>query len=77
MPGEIAAAPLAIAVARVVQAALPDFGLVGWPKTSGSRGFHIYARIQPRWPFKFVRLAAQTVMGSAKHSGWPRASSSS
>src|SRR5207245_6365670 len=35
-----------------------DFGLVGWPKTSGSRGFHIYARIPPRWTFPEVRRAA-------------------
>jgi hypothetical protein len=40
---------------------LEDYGLVGWPKTSGSRGFHIYARIAPRWEFAQVRLAAQTV----------------
>src|SRR5437588_6799104 len=32
-------------VALVTREALSDFGLVGWPKTSGSRGFHIYARI--------------------------------
>ncbi len=48
-------------VALVARDVLEDHGLTGWPKTSGSRGFHIYARIQPRWPFKFVRLAAQTV----------------
>jgi bifunctional non-homologous end joining protein LigD len=45
-------------VARVVQAALPDFGLVGWPKTSGSRGIHIYVRIERRWTFDEVRRAA-------------------
>lgn len=50
-----------VAVALVAREVLEDHGLTGWPKTSGSRGFHIYARIQPRWPFKFVRLAAQTV----------------
>jgi hypothetical protein len=33
----------------------------GWAKTSGSRGFHIYARIHPRWSFRDVRLAAETV----------------
>jgi len=48
-------------VALVAREVLEDHGLTGWPKTSGSRGFHIYARIQPRWPFKFVRLAAQTL----------------
>jgi DNA ligase D-like protein (predicted polymerase) len=45
-------------VARVVQAALSDVGLVGWPKTSGSRGMHIVVRIAPRWEFGDVRRAA-------------------
>jgi len=45
-------------VARVVEAALADFGLVGWPKTSGSRGMHVYVRIEPAWTFDEVRRAA-------------------
>jgi bifunctional non-homologous end joining protein LigD len=45
-------------VATVVQATLGDFGLVGWPKTSGSRGMHVYVRIEPRWTFPQVRRAA-------------------
>jgi DNA ligase D-like protein (predicted polymerase) len=45
-------------VALVVRDVLDEFGLVGWPKTSGSRGFHIFCRIEPRWPFADVRLAA-------------------
>jgi len=45
-------------VARVVQAALADVGLVGWPKTSGSRGIHVYVRIERRWTFTDVRRAA-------------------
>ena len=45
-------------VAMVVKQALSDFGLVGWPKTSGSRGIHIYTRIEPRWSFPEVRRAA-------------------
>jgi DNA ligase D-like protein (predicted polymerase) len=48
-------------VALVARDVLEEHGLTAWPKTSGSRGFHIYARIERRWPFKFVRLAAQTV----------------
>ncbi|MGO9350066.1 MAG: DNA polymerase domain-containing protein [Mycobacterium sp.] len=48
-------------VALVAREVLEDYGLVAWPKTSGSRGFHIYARIAPRWRFAQVRLAAQTV----------------
>jgi DNA ligase D-like protein (predicted polymerase) len=50
-----------IHVALVARDVLEDHGLTAWPKTSGSRGFHIYARIERRWPFKFVRLAAQAV----------------
>jgi DNA ligase D-like protein (predicted polymerase) len=45
-------------VARVVDAALRDFGLVGWPKTSGSRGMHVSVRIERRWSFDAVRRAA-------------------
>jgi DNA ligase D-like protein (predicted polymerase) len=48
-------------VALVAREVLEDYGLIPWPKTSGSRGFHIYARIAPRWEFRRVRLAAQTV----------------
>ncbi|SON59336.1 Multifunctional non-homologous end joining protein LigD [Mycobacterium simulans] len=50
-----------IEVALVAREVLEDYGLVAWPKTSGSRGFHVYARIAPRWSFRQVRLAAQTV----------------
>ena len=45
-------------VAAVVQAALEDVGLAGWPKTSGSRGMHVYVRIERRWTFGEVRRAA-------------------
>ncbi len=45
-------------VAGIVQATLADFGLVGWPKTSGSRGIHVYVRIERRWVFTEVRRAA-------------------
>jgi bifunctional non-homologous end joining protein LigD len=48
-------------VAMVARDVLADFGLTGWPKTSGSRGMHIYARIVPRWPFGDVRRAAVAV----------------
>jgi DNA ligase D-like protein (predicted polymerase) len=48
-------------VALVAREVLEDYGLVGWPKTSGSRGFHVYARIARHWRFPQVRLAAQTV----------------
>ena len=45
-------------VAAVVRATLGDFGLTGWPKTSGSRGIHVYVRIERRWGFDEVRRAA-------------------
>jgi DNA ligase D-like protein (predicted polymerase) len=45
-------------VALVTKDVLEDFGLVGWPKTSGSRGFHVFCRIQRRWTFPEVRRAA-------------------
>ena len=45
-------------VAVVAGEVLTDHGLTGWPKTSGSRGIHVYARIEPRWTFGEVRRAA-------------------
>ena len=45
-------------VAAAVRATLADFGLVGWPKTSGSRGIHVYVRIERKWVFGQVRRAA-------------------
>jgi bifunctional non-homologous end joining protein LigD len=45
-------------VALLTRDVLTDFGLAGWPKTSGSRGFHIYCRIDRRWSFSEVRRAA-------------------
>jgi len=45
-------------VALEVQAFLQEVGLPSWPKTSGSRGMHIYVRIEPRWMFTEVRRAA-------------------
>jgi len=47
-----------VEVARVAREVLDEVGLVGWPKTSGSRGAHVWARIAPRWPFTEVRRAA-------------------
>ncbi|HYP99897.1 MAG TPA: non-homologous end-joining DNA ligase [Polyangiaceae bacterium] len=45
-------------VALEVKALLDEHGLVGFPKTSGSRGMHINARIEPRWTFSELRNAA-------------------
>ncbi len=45
-------------VARVVRDVLADLGLVGWPKTSGSRGVHVNVRLHRRWSFTQVRRSA-------------------
>ena len=45
-------------VAMACSDALADVGLVGWPKTSGSRGIHINVRIERRWTYPEVRRAA-------------------
>jgi bifunctional non-homologous end joining protein LigD len=45
-------------VAKVAREVLVEMDLVGWPKTSGSRGVHIWVRIHPKWPFDEVRRAA-------------------
>lgn len=45
-------------VALEVKAFLEEVGLIGWPKTSGSRGLHVNVRIYPRWTFTEVRRAA-------------------
>jgi bifunctional non-homologous end joining protein LigD len=47
-----------VEVARAVKDVLEEVGLVGWPKTTGSRGAHVWVRIEPRWPFTTVRRAA-------------------
>jgi bifunctional non-homologous end joining protein LigD len=48
-------------VAVIAKSVLEEFKLVGWPKTSGKRGVHIYVRIQQRWGFDEVRRAALAV----------------
>jgi DNA ligase D len=45
-------------VGRVAHEVLDELGAVGWPKTSGGNGLHIYVRIEPRWGFGDVRQAA-------------------
>ena len=45
-------------VAHVAHGVLDELGAVGWPKTSGGKGMHIYVRIEPRWGFSDVRRAA-------------------
>ena len=45
-------------VAMVVHETLTDHGLLGFPKTSGSRGIHVNVRVEPKWTFTEVRRAA-------------------
>ena len=45
-------------VAQVAHEILDELGAVGWPKTSGGHGLHIYVRIKPDWGFSDVRRAA-------------------
>jgi DNA ligase D len=44
--------------ARIAHEVLDELGAVGWPKTSGGSGLHIYVRIEPRWGFGDLRRAA-------------------
>src|SRR6201997_1807160 len=45
-------------VAAIVREVLDEIGFVGWPKTSGNRGVHVYCRIEPNWEFPVVRRCA-------------------
>jgi DNA ligase D len=45
-------------VAHVAHEVLDELGAVGWPKTSGGDGLHVYVRVEPRWGFQEVRRAA-------------------
>ncbi len=45
-------------VAHVAHEVLDELGAVGWPKTSGGSGIHVYVRIEPHWGFRDVRRAA-------------------
>src|SRR5215475_14310982 len=48
-------------VTLIVRDVLAEHGLSGWPKTSGSRGMHVYARLERRWGFDQVRRGALAV----------------
>ena len=61
-------------VAMEVKALLDQVGLVGWPKTSGSRGIHVNVRIRPEWDFTEVRRAA-LALARAVERRHPQASS--
>jgi DNA ligase D len=45
-------------VAGVVREVLDELGAVGYPKTSGGKGLHVYVRIPPTHGFQEVRRAA-------------------
>ena len=56
-------------VAQLARAVLSDFGLVGWPKTSGSRGMHLFVRIARRWGFDEVRRSALALAREVERRG--------
>ncbi|GAC1313048.1 MAG: DNA polymerase domain-containing protein [Chloroflexota bacterium] len=56
-------------VALLTRDVLADVGLTGWPKTSGSRGFHVFCRIEPRWAFPDVRRAALALAREVERRG--------
>jgi len=67
-------------VAYVVHELLDELGAVGWPKTSGGKGLHVYVRIEPSYGFTEVRSAALAIAreverraaGSATTTWWRR-----
>jgi DNA ligase D len=57
-PGDACSFDRVRRVAGVVREVLDELGIVGYPKTSGGGGLHVYVRIEPSWGFGDVRLAA-------------------
>src|SRR3989441_6332529 len=62
-------------VALIVRDVLDEHRLRGWPKTSGSRGMHIYVRLQQRWSFDQVRRAALALAREVERRAPERATS--
>jgi len=65
-PGPGVGFPAVREAASVVREVLTDFGLRGWPKTSGNRGIHVCVRIERRWSFDEVRRAALALAREAE-----------
>ncbi len=57
-PGDASSFATVQRAAGVVREVLDELGAVGWPKTSGGSGLHVYVRIKPEWGFGDVRRAA-------------------
>ncbi len=55
-----------INVAHTIKEILDELGLVGWPKTSGSRGIHINIRLKPEWTYYVVRRACLAIAREAE-----------
>ena len=62
-------------VAGIVREVLAEHGLVGWPKTTGSRGLHVYVRIRRQWGFTELRRAALAVSREVERRAPGRATS--
>lgn len=54
-----------ISVAHTIREILDELGLVSWPKTSGSRGIHVYVRLEPLWTYYAVRRACLAIAREA------------
>jgi DNA ligase D len=46
------------AAAGALRTLLDELGIVGYPKTTGNRGLHVYVRLEPRWDSYEVRSTA-------------------
>jgi DNA ligase D-like protein (predicted polymerase) len=62
-------------VTLIVRDVLAEHGLIGWPKTSGSRGMHVNVRIERRWSFDQVRRATLALAREVERRAPERATS--
>src|SRR6266511_898943 len=62
-------------VTLIVRDVLAEHDLIGWPKTSGSRGMHVNVRIERRWSFDQVRHAALAIAREVERRAPERATS--